>query len=1012
MAIMLVTMLFPLLDVNLIPVVKAAPDDAYAAPTKHWGPFFTTSGDVQIDVNRTGIAVRVEIPREFLVGVITSENDTHFVTSDIRSDYYYYSVVDESVHWSYRWNGTDSDAPCYKPNFSIYDPNAPWCVEIWNYLNGSFKTFTPPKFVRFTGLNAPTVAGVYNFTLFVADNTNALGLPDFVNAWNKTFYVPVSMNDDPATITGTICDADNHTIPGVCPTIFAKGIVYATNTGTGQVARAYVNQTTGAFNLTGLAPGDYEVQGSAGIFNGVAYSLSRTDCSTPGGDGCYVLVQNLDRGGIIPGIQLRLKRAPQVCGTIEYYQSLGLSPLDHSLSDHPYLKNVGITSLNITVEATDHEGHVFRYQNVSLDVATDTFRIITGNGVKYADLDPYGTEFAGLPSLDGGSYTMTVNLWITGYLQRVSETVNVGTTPGPGPPFLCNTVSPSHIIMDTGGVISGKIQLVSSPPTPIVHLETPHEAELALDLVPTDALFGGNILIRAYDHAGSLRGIVVINGTLPDGRTGYANSAELRFYVIGFSEYYNRTWSGTWGVKDYGLPEDSGYELNVQIRGYEQYSNPVLPLPNGGNQSVTIRMVRGGAIALGVSSYDNRPGTRALQALIPFRFLKGQTEGFSIPARVRVYFYDSAHVTVGYIERLVALGVPNGLDSPTFFKAVFAGQNWSLREIWFYGFQPTHLTTGTYSIEGYTLGYVQQMPISTYVELAGYAVALMALLLGNEIDMTIPVFSGASLLGPLPEHDHARSEAYLDTVTFAGATVGNFSSGVPILGLPIYGFGGMVQNRTLNGQGHFFYVANDGTRHFDYGLDTGTYSAEIPEFGFKRHFTPLTSLVATFNDLFLQEGLVLHVIAMARIISSTVPVQGYVVNFPPPIIPLSWVTVEANNGTISESVPTLDGFYDGQGAINVPAGTYNITFSVAFYEPQTSLNVPVQWGGDYPVLPPQGYLCPTADPSLCSSSSPAPPLSLSSQAPTNLRLTSFAHSVPFYVALITTTCVTGERKNT
>jgi hypothetical protein len=993
-AILFLATLIPLLDVNLVPVVNAAQDDAYAAPTKHWGPFFTTSGDVQINVNRTGIAVRVEVPREFIDGIATSENDTHFVTSDIRSDYYYYSVIDESEHWSYQWNGTDSNAPCYKPNFSIYDPNAPWCVEIWNYLNGSFKTFAPPKFVRFRGLNSPTVAGAYNFTLFVADHKNALGLPDFVNAWNKTFYVPVSMNDDPATITGTICDADNHTIPGVCPTIFAKGVVYAQNINTGQMARAYVNRTTGAFNLTGLAPGEYEISGSAGIFDGVAYSLTTLTGTV-----------HVNRGQSFDIGHLPLRRAPQICGTIEYNLPQGLSPLPHSLSSHPYLKNVGITSLNITVEATDHGRHVFRYQNVSLDGSSDTFRIITGMGVKYVGLDPYGTEFAGLPRFDPSS-EMTVNASITGYLQKNQVTATVGTVPGP----LCTPVSISPVIMETGGVISGKIQLVSSQPTPFVHLETPHEAELALGLVPTDALFGGNILVQAYDHAGHRRGIVVINGTLPDGKTAYANSAELRFYVIGFSEYYNRTWSGMWGEKDYGLPDDTGYELNVRIRGYEQYSDPVIPLSGGANQSVTIVMIRGGAIALGAYSYDNMPGTRAIQAQLPFRFLKGQPGGFTIPARIRVYFYDSAHLTIGYIERLEALGVPNGLDTPNFFKAVFAGQNWSLREIWFYGRQPTHLTSDTYSVEAYTLGYVQQQPISVYVELAGYAVALVILLLGNEIDMTVPVFREQSLLGTLPEHDHARSEAYLNGATLSGATVGNFSVGVPTLGLPIYGFGGMVQNRTLNGQGHFFYVANDGTRRFDCGLDTGTYIAQIPEFGFKRHFTPLTSLVTTFNDLFLQEGLILHVIAMARIISSTTPVQGWVISTLG-VIPLSWVTVQADNVTMSRSAPTLDGFYDGQGAINVPAGTYNITFSVAFYEPQTELNVYVQWGGDYPVLPPQGYLCPTADPSVCSSASPAPPLSAASQAPNNLRLTSLAQAVPFSAMLIAATFMDDERKN-
>ena len=45
-------------------------------------PFLVLQGDVQININRSGIAVRVEIPREFLQGVISSENDTISSQSD------------------------------------------------------------------------------------------------------------------------------------------------------------------------------------------------------------------------------------------------------------------------------------------------------------------------------------------------------------------------------------------------------------------------------------------------------------------------------------------------------------------------------------------------------------------------------------------------------------------------------------------------------------------------------------------------------------------------------------------------------------------------------------------------------------------------------------------------------------------------------------------------------------------------------------------------------------------
>ncbi len=401
-------------------IVHAQPtNSASLRPSKYWGMFTGSSGDVEIDINHPGIAVRVEIPREFLVGVAFGENDTHFVQSDIRNDYYYYSLVDESRHWTYGWQGKPSDGPCYKPKFTIYDPNAPWCLEIWNYLNGTFLNFTPPKFIRLVSLNAPSIAGKYNFTLYVANQTNSIGYPDFVHAWNTTIQVPVSLSDNPASITGTICDADNPSF--YCQTILAKGVVYAVNNSTGQIARAYVNSTTGGFNVTGLSPGTYYLQGSAGVWNvtcstgmcPVAYSLSdppwvcSNDPFQQGSCNGYVTV---GRGSVIVEAQVKLHRAPQICGSLNYFNGGTLQPIAHSLTS-TFLPAAGFKVLNITIEATtspdpNNPGRVFgRYQNISSDTSSDAFRIITGVGERYVGADPYGTEFAGLPSLTSTDVT-------------------------------------------------------------------------------------------------------------------------------------------------------------------------------------------------------------------------------------------------------------------------------------------------------------------------------------------------------------------------------------------------------------------------------------------------------------------------------------------------------------------------------------------------------------------------------------------------------------------------------
>jgi hypothetical protein len=92
------------------------------------------------------------------------------------------------------------------------------------------------------------------------------------------------------------------------------------------------------------------------------------------------------------------------------------------------------------------------------------------------------------------------------------------------------------------------------------------------------------------------------------------------------------------------------------------------------------------------------------------------------------------------------------------------------------------------------------------------------------------------------------------------------------------------------------------------------------------------------------------------------------------VVPLSWVRVEATNLSLTRLVPTLDGRYDGPGALSLPEGTYNITFSVAFYEPQTVSTFYVQWNGSYAVLPPLGPLCPIGGIFGICGPSPAPPL--------------------------------------
>jgi hypothetical protein len=1019
---------------NLLPVVRAQTVTAVGSvtPAAH-ALLVGSSGNVRVDIPKPGIAVRIEIPRDFLQGVVSGENDTHFITSNIRNDYYYYSVVDESAHWTYDWRGTDSDGPCFKPNFSFYDPNAPYCVEIWNYLNYPgfkqpvpnfdycanknatrwvFNCFSPPRFVLFRNLNSPAIAGGYNFTLFIANRTNTLGYPDFVHAYNATLFVPVSMAYNAGFIAGYVCDAG--TLPMQCNPgpIRGKGIVYALSEATGNiVARSYLNQSLcqasgvncGLFNLTGLAPGNYQIEGAAGVDHGQAYSL--TPCCSGGPPFPTATIYVRANGS--PGFtRLPLRRSPVVCGSITYQNPSG-APIN-SLSGNPYLIAAGFGlgnpsfELNVTVEGTDPLGHVFRYESVSTGTSSDSFNLTTGTGVRYVGTDPYGTEFAGLPAPeDFGSsgYTITVKVWVSGYVQFGGfPTVLLLQSPGTTTPSCSPSNQPTVLVnMHTGGVITGLLRFLNSPQ----NLESPCAAELSLPITASPplqcsplpgevqgALFGGNVVVQAYDQSGRLSGVTVIDGTGPDGSTQYANAicqatdytghcAELRFYIIGFSEYYNHTLSGVWKEHDYGLP-DGTYSLQVYVRGYELTSTSptTIAITNGSNGNVTVDMIRGGAFEVTVSSYDNRFGSRAVQAMFQWRFLNS-----SIPVRGRVYFYDSSGRTVGYVEALMESAGPNELAVAQFttdsFKVVFAGQNWSLREIWFYGDLPTHITNDNYTLLAYTLGYVRQFPngVSSTNNLVGFSQVYIALFIANEFDTTVPVYHDPQTRTATPEYDHSIGEVF--STGLSGAETANLTAGVSTLSFNVFGFGGMQLGDTascetvvllrgplpLCGQGHFYYVGTDGIRYFDYGLDVGNYTEQVPEFGFTAHFLQTSSSAAVqFKDLFLQAGVVVNAIEMGLIMQGPgSTVSGY--NEQPPclvqlcVVPLSWAQVTATNSSYSRFVPTVDGTYDGVDALFLPEGTYNVTFSDLQYQSQTFTNYRVGWGSSNSLTPP--FLCPT-----------------------------------------------------
>ena len=89
----------------------------------------------------------------------------------------------------------------------------------------------------------------------------------------------------------------------------------------------------------------------------------------------------------------------------------------------------------------------------------------------------------------------------------------------------------------------------------------------------------------------------------------------------------------------------------------------------------------------------------------------------------------------------------NGVHTNS-FQVVFAGQNWGIRDILFFGEKPNYMY-GNASISAFTLGYVQQFPgeIATPpVSLGELTQSRLVLFYANEIALTAPLFNDPSSL--------------------------------------------------------------------------------------------------------------------------------------------------------------------------------------------------------------------------------------------------------------------------
>jgi len=821
---------FAAIALNIAPFVHSNPASASVTPSKNWGIFIGTLGNLNFTINQTGIAVRIRMPRAFLQPAPFQwpENLTTFLSSTITNDYFYYVVKDEST-------------------IAPYDPEAPIRVEVHN---PGYASFTSPQYIFMNELQAPGIAGTYNFTIYIATGLTPAGEPDFPSTPTETFSVPVSMREDPSSVTGYIRE---YSALGA-PPIRAKGIVYATETTTGARARAYVNPNTGFFNITGLYTGTYELEASAGYCadTGSAYIMTKRPTTI-----------SLTRGQNLLNVNMTLTRGCVINGTIFWKNPLK----EHIYSlDHPWLKKLNLNILNFTAEAYDSNG-ILRgsYTATSQNLTRENFVI-------------YGSEYEGLrPD------TYTVKVWAFGYTQgQVNPTSITFNVPGTRSTILIEQI--------TGAVISGTI----------VFPETPRTTEYSMFGSSTGRLFGGNILAESLDAVGTLYGLTILYRTMPDGVVTYADSSSVRFYILGFSEFYNKTFSGVWKQKDHGLPA-SVYDVKVWVRGYVQTSTSTVQVPEAGNTTVRIALQKGGGIRTSIESWVPNADTGEPNYEARWRFLPDVYY-------LRVYYYNvSTGTEVGYAEKKVQLGVD---VTPTRMNVTYSGNNWPVKQMIYQGLIPTALPPASYSVSVFTYGYVQrrQVIVSTGPGSAEYT--YVPILRAGMINGTV-TFKKNDVPTSLVEDMLTRVDTTSNVTGFlSGTQILSVPNGSPGFIYKVFGFTG--------GTRHFFYVAPDGTRSKDYGLENATYLVNVPESGVKWRFMQRADVYAYLTGLGMNYTADFDLHQMA-VIEGTV--KGFDTNMQ--LVPLSWVEVKSD----SRWTPTIDGYY----RLFLPPGSYSITFSEPGY---------------------------------------------------------------------------------
>jgi hypothetical protein len=830
--------------------------NAQGIPTEEWGVFFGTIGNIEFTINSSGLAVRILGPREFFEGY--AENNTSFLNSTITEDNYYYNVWDGSLHYPYL----------------DYYPYDSYRIEVHS---PGYSPFGPPQKIIMKNMAAPSIAGDYTFVIYTANSLTLTGEPDFSNADTENVTIPVSMREDASSISGVIYDITDED-----PPIPAPGIVYAKEVSTGATARAYIDASSGFFNITGLYEGDYVVSATAGFCDITHHAYAPTE---------FREIVNVSRGTEHHLSSFPLYRGGVIYGNITYLNSSSTPSFPmRSIDDNGWFSKLGITHLNYSIQAYGEDGKLAgEYKGVSQgDKTWDPFRI---DGLNYSGLSKQ-------------KYKLKVQIF--GYIQERAVDVNV---------LSYEETHQIDIYVKCGGLITGKIKLP----------ETPRNLELYTTGNNTGALFGGNIIAEAYNIRGELKGLTVLNRTFTNGTVAYADQDEIRFYILGFSDFYNKTYSGIWNRKDFGL-ESGQYYIRVFLNGFVQLMDEPVTVSLGHNSTVVVECITGGIVKMVIESVDAASPQSQVEK-VPWSFPK---------RLMRVWLNDEQSNDRGEVFDLRTEDIPLIWPTSTCRYKVgksnvtvwYVGNNWSLDNIIYYGAIPNAVSNGTYPIKAYTYGYVEVMSSSVTVELPTIfelgkrpriITGIVWLQQGAGIKGTV-FFMHSYINVPITERAHITVNVKTESGSLMGVQMGVEEPGAKYTSFSIYG---LYEFKPSGYQipDHFYYVLESGHRIKDYGLEPGTYSIEVGEFGFYSRFVQTEEKKVTLSSLNEVEETFFE---MEKLVLAYGVIYGY--SMRKDLIPLSWVQVVSTD----RSTTSLDGEFK----LYLSDGVHSLDFFVPGYNPE------------------------------------------------------------------------------